>query len=45
MDVVPVNAKRQKEANYNMSELKDGTYYFVLKGDAKAVARKVLLKR
>ena len=45
VDVVPVDAKRQKEANYNMSELKDGTYYFVLKGDAKAVARKVLLKR
>ena len=34
-----------KETTYSMHNLSEGLYYFVLKGDAMAITRKVMLKR
>lgn len=45
VDAVPLGAGGRTEMNYNMTNLKDGLYYFVLKGETTAVARKVMLKR
>ena len=45
VDILHVCANEGLEKNYDLSNLKDGLYFFVLKGDATAFTKKVMLKR
>ncbi len=45
IDAFPVEPSRGREMTYLMPNLGEGLYYFVLMGEEKRVARKVILKR